>query len=83
MSTLKIDVAYSSETSLPFNGVHGVTSQKIISFIITAVKASNPTAAELLLILSEKSVIGCCNRLEAKHYFRNIHLSCLVNGVLA
>jgi hypothetical protein len=41
---LKVKATCSPETSLTFNGLHGVMSQKTHLFIITAVKASNPTS---------------------------------------
>jgi hypothetical protein len=42
-STLKMEAIYSSETSVDFNGLHGVTSQKIKLIITTAVRTSNST----------------------------------------
>jgi hypothetical protein len=36
----------SSEMSVDFNGLHGVISQKMVLFITTAVRASNPTSSE-------------------------------------
>jgi hypothetical protein len=41
-STLKIEVKCFSETSLTFNGIHGVISQTIEFFMSTAVRTSNP-----------------------------------------
>jgi hypothetical protein len=40
---LKMEVTCFSETSVEFNGVHCVMSQKIALFITTAVGRSNPT----------------------------------------
>jgi hypothetical protein len=42
-STLKIEAIYPSETSVDFNGLHGVISQKIEPFMTTADRTSNPT----------------------------------------
>jgi hypothetical protein len=42
-STLKMEAKCSSETSFHFNGLHGVTSQKIELFTTTVVRTSNPT----------------------------------------
>jgi hypothetical protein len=41
--TLKMEAICSSETSVASQQTTGVTSQKMILFIITAVKTSNPT----------------------------------------
>jgi hypothetical protein len=41
-STLKMEATYSSETSIDFQDVHGVISQKIDLFLTTAVRTSNP-----------------------------------------
>jgi hypothetical protein len=42
-STLKMEEICSSETSVATQQTYGVTSQKMIFFITTAVKISNPT----------------------------------------
>jgi hypothetical protein len=42
-STLKMEATCSPKTSLTFSGLHGVTSQKIVLLITTAVRTSNPT----------------------------------------
>jgi hypothetical protein len=41
-STLKMDAIWSSETSVD-NGLHGVIYQKMVLFVITAMRTSNPT----------------------------------------
>jgi hypothetical protein len=44
---------------LKLNGLDGVISQKMILFITTAVKTSNPTISELLeAVVSVGSVLG-------------------------
>jgi hypothetical protein len=40
----------------PFNGLHGVTSQKTELFITTAVKTSNPIKIEQIKLLSMKGM---------------------------
>jgi hypothetical protein len=42
-STLKMEAICSCETSLTFNGLHGVISQKMVFFITATVRTSNPT----------------------------------------
>jgi hypothetical protein len=42
-SILKMEAVLSSETSLNFYRTSSVTSQKVVLFIITAVRPSNPT----------------------------------------
>jgi hypothetical protein len=37
-STLKTEATYSSDTKVTFNGLHGVISQMIEAFLITAVR---------------------------------------------
>jgi hypothetical protein len=51
-STLKMEAICSSERRLHLNRLHGVTSQKMILFITTAVKTSNPTYSVTLLHLT-------------------------------
>jgi hypothetical protein len=47
-SALKMEAICFSETSWTLNGLHGVISQKMVLFITTAVKTSNPTHIELV-----------------------------------
>jgi hypothetical protein len=42
-SQTKMEETCSSESQLIFNGLYGVISEKIILFITTAVRTSNPT----------------------------------------
>jgi hypothetical protein len=42
ISTLKIEATCSSETSVTFNELHSVISQKMELFITTAVRTSDP-----------------------------------------
>jgi hypothetical protein len=42
-SILKMEAICFSESSAELDGLHGVISQKMILFITTAVKTSNPT----------------------------------------
>jgi hypothetical protein len=47
-STLKMEAICSSERLLTLNGLHGVISQKMILFITTAVKTSDPAYLKFL-----------------------------------
>jgi hypothetical protein len=38
---MKLEAALSSETSVVFTGLHGVISQKIEIFVVTALRVSN------------------------------------------
>jgi hypothetical protein len=42
-----MEALYSSEISVDFNGLHSVVSQKIVLFITTAVRTSNPTCLKI------------------------------------
>jgi hypothetical protein len=48
---VNMEVICSPECRLKLSGLHGIISQKMILFIITAVKTSNPT--ELTLVTDE------------------------------
>jgi hypothetical protein len=54
-STLKMEAACSSGTSVTFNGLHGDISQKIELFITTAVETSNPTTHVQICIKTENA----------------------------
>jgi hypothetical protein len=66
-STLTMEAICSSETSVQLNRLHGVTSQKMILFITTAVKTSNSTI--LILLISDFLFLHRC-------YVSNIGLLC-------
>jgi hypothetical protein len=42
-----MEAAFSSESHLTFNGLHGVISQEIELFISTAVRTSDPTVTNV------------------------------------
>jgi hypothetical protein len=50
-STLKMEATCFSETSVDFQGLHGVIFQKIELFITTAVRTSNHTRSTLDCLL--------------------------------
>jgi hypothetical protein len=53
-SNLKMEGICSCETSLTFNGLYGVISQKMVLFITAAVRTSNPTYLSFLGGTEEK-----------------------------
>jgi hypothetical protein len=53
---------------LTLNGLLGVISQKIILFITTAVRTSNPTSLSVILILSLEKRAGLKQFLETTAY---------------
>jgi hypothetical protein len=53
-----MEAIFTSETSVAFNGLHGVIFQKIELFIITAVRTSDPTIAGWFPNLNFSLVVG-------------------------
>jgi hypothetical protein len=59
---MPVQAVCSSETSVDFNGLHGVISQKLELFITAAVRTSNPTSMHTYTAL--KCVIETKNRIK-------------------
>jgi hypothetical protein len=51
---------YSSEISVNFTELHGITSQKIELFIVTSLKASNPILLKILTEFPTRLLVQAC-----------------------
>jgi hypothetical protein len=72
-STLKMEASCSSETSLTFNGLHGIISQEIELSITTAVRTSHPTPFYLYCIFIAQFVFEMTIKFYTEVAFTKAH----------